>query len=217
MSLGLSTPVSGLFFRKDGPTAFLHHQRVQNADEEPAPDSSSGAGSLAGALLLSCQILQPTGILCMFVEYSPCGCDADSKETQPGEDKAACPQCWELSQMYESCALWHKQNFLQPDQTHPLRDSKSWLSMRFILSHFQHSLNGRKRESQMTGWDRNSAKEQTSQKVSVTSLILQTIEHRDNSFKYILIRVFDRRGYAFPHEGRRQQRHGTLCTDPQHC
>lgn len=65
---------------------------------------------------------------------------------------------------------------------------------------------GRKRELQMTGWDGNFATEQTRHKVSVTSLIIQT-EHKDNSFKYILVRVFDRNRYAISHEGSRRQHH----------
>lgn len=59
----------------------------------------------------------------------------------------------------------------------------------------------------MTGWDGNFATEQTRHKVSVTSLIIQTTEHKDNSFKYILVRVFDRNRYAISHEGGRRQHH----------
>lgn len=44
--------------------------------------------------------------------------------------------------------------------------------------------------------DRDSATEQTVWKTSVGSLIIQTIEHKGNSFKYILMYMFDRRREA---------------------
>ena len=51
---------------------------------------------------------------------------------------------------------------------------------------------GRTREPRMTGGDSGPPTEQTQHSVSVTSLIFQTIEHKDNRFKYIRICVFDK-------------------------
>ena len=62
-------------------------------------------------------------------------------------------------------------------------------SMKCLLSLHR---GGRTHESRMTGGDRGPPTEQTRHRVSVTSLIFQTIEHKDSRFKYIRIRMFDK-------------------------
>lgn len=144
----------------------------------------------------------------MSAQYFPCGCDADSKGSPPGEDGAAslphthATACRQLPQMDGPRALSHTQEpVTTPDGSEvcTLSDISSFT--------YLGQPGGRKRELQMTGWDGNFATEQTRHKVSVTSLIIQTTEHKDNSFKYILVRVFDRNRYAISHEGGRRQHH----------
>lgn len=109
--------------------------------------------------------------------------------------------------MYESRAHPARE---VPTARHPPTEGVCGLrSMRPFRSHL-HKLREVRRGAQVTARDRDPATEQTSQTVSVTSLIVQTIEHKDNGFKYIVIHAFDRNRYAFRRErGWRRQPAGT--------
>lgn len=65
-------PLSGLFFHKHGLATSPRHWGTQLLPATPAP--GPGAGSWAGTVLISCQILQPASILCISAHSMRRGC-----------------------------------------------------------------------------------------------------------------------------------------------
>ncbi|XP_059028553.1 uncharacterized protein LOC131830243 [Mustela lutreola] len=132
----------------------------------------------------------------------PCGCDAGSRGPPPGPDSATSPP--------QRPSPVHPRGRALPSQVIPRHRGLQGRGLPETLPFtFRHNVR--------TAGDRIRAAEQTGPEVSVTALIIQTIEHKENSFKYIVIHAFDRKRYALSHEGGGRDTAWTLRTDsPPH-
>lgn len=132
---GLAAPLSGLFWWKGGPALFWV---IREASRwlELAPTPACGWVT-NGTLLLSCQILQPSGILCMAAKYFPCGCDAGSRGLSWGRTRLPSPPRAASATECLGHMLGGTSDGSHSLTTRPIAGLQSAPAMRFFLSRFQ--------------------------------------------------------------------------------